>query len=438
MRIGVIGASGFIGSAVVDALERHGHDVRLIGRHTQPLHDRFPGRDIRRLPPMSPPRDQNAAPIPSKDWRDLLDDLDGVVCAAGVLCGPELEQAHHHLPRTLAAQAKAVGVRRLIHISALGAEETAPTAFLRSKALGDAALLDDRLDGWTVLRPSLVYGPNGASAAFFSALASLPVRPRVGGGFVRPIHVDDVANAVLACLERPHPLPPIIPLVGPDRVSLDGYIDALGNWLGQRPLASAPCPRWILGGLAAIGGKCGSPFINPDSLAMMRQGADADPTLLRNTTGASPRSLPEGLARNTASIADRTAASMFWLLPLLSATLSILWIGTGLTSLWSYRIGMDLLAASNLTGTAAQTLLIGGAVWDMLLGVAMIPRRWRTGATILQALTILLYTGLASLLTPDAWLHPFGPLLKNIPLIAATLVVAALSRWRAPWTAISG
>ena len=423
MRIAVIGATGFIGDRVTRLLVARGHSVRPIARDRDTLVGRFPQLDCRALPPLQDGQAEDPAL-----WSSLLAGLDGVVCAAGTLAGPALIDVHARLPAILVSHAAAMGIGRFVHISAVGADAAASTAFLRSKAAGEHAVLHARPPGWTVLRPSLVYGRGGGSAALFAGLAGLPVRLRLGGGPVRPVAVEDAVAAVAACLETDAPLPPTMDVVGPDRMTVDDYVTEMALWLGVRPIVSITVPDRLLDGLACILPRLGSALIGPETIRMLRQGADGDPALLPARTGVVPVGLAAGLRRDRACGADRFAAHAALLLPLLHATLAVLWIGTGILSLWSYGTGIELLRASGITGPAAGTLLIGGSFWDLALGLAMACHHHRGRIAGLQAATILAYTGLATLLAPTAWMHPFGPLLKNIPIFAATLLAASTSR----------
>jgi uncharacterized protein YbjT (DUF2867 family) len=417
MRVGVIGASGFIGSHLVRHLQRGGHSVSVIGRGAAALKRQYPDLEVRALP-------HEAQPIDAA----LTAGLDALVCAAGTVEPAQMAYVHEQLPAALARLAQAAGIGHFIHLSAIGAAPDAPTAFLRSKAMGEAAALEVRAPGWTVLRPSLVYGPGGDSMAVFAALAALPLRPRLGGGYVRPVAIDDLTGTIVRCLQSEQPLPPVIDVVGPDRVTCDGYIDAIGGWLGIAPLASLPLPDFALRGLATFGALLGLPLVRPDMIAMLRQGADGNPRQLPAALGLQPTALAEGLRAHPATDAERFAAKWWSVGLLLRLALSALWVGSGLASLWSYGYGLDLLAQGGIGGSAAHGVLVAGAAWDIALGLAMLVN-WRLRLVAgLQALTIVVYTVLASIMLPLLWSDPLAPLLKNVPILIATLALACIGR----------
>lgn len=129
---------------------------------------------------------------------------DAVVNLVGVLYkrGPQtFDSLHIDGAHTVAAAAKAAGVKRLIHLSAIGADVDSESDYARSKALGEEAV-KGAFDGATILRPSIVFGPEDDFFNRFAALARLsPVLPVIGPNTrFQPVYVADVAKAVTACL----------------------------------------------------------------------------------------------------------------------------------------------------------------------------------------------------------------------------------------------
>ncbi len=109
---------------------------------------------------------------------------------------------HVQLPRRLAQACATAGVRRVVHVSALGADAQAPSRYLRSKAAGEAALASPALD-LTVLRPSVIFGEGDRFLNLFARLQSVfPVIPLAGAeARFQPVWVDDVALAIVRCLD---------------------------------------------------------------------------------------------------------------------------------------------------------------------------------------------------------------------------------------------
>ncbi|HYH19761.1 MAG TPA: SDR family oxidoreductase [Azospirillum sp.] len=407
----VMGASGFIGRRVVHRLERAGTRVVCAGRDEAGLRRCFPGRTT------------------ATDWKTALANVDAVVYAAGTIeRGPGMWDVHRNTPTALFAAARRQGIPRLIHLSALGAAPDADTEFLRSKGQGDAALLADRPPGWTVLRPSLVYGRGGTSAALFATLAALPLRPSVQSGPLRPIHVDDLAAAAAALLTTPAPLPPVVDAVGPEEVTAEAFIARHRDWLGLPPARTLPLPLAAMQAGAALAEAFGAHLVSREAMRMLARGAATDPVGFTATTGVVPVGIAAGLAREPALEADRWAARLRPVRLPLRLSLAFLWIATGLVSLGIYPVAdsLDLLAGVGLRDGPALTALYGAAGWDLALGTALAAgvRPHLVGA--LQIGTILTFTVILSLFLPGFWVHPFGPLTKNVPVIAATLAMMAL------------
>ncbi len=161
---------------------------------------------------------------------------------------------------------------------------------------------------------------------------------------------------------------------------------------------------------------------------MLARGNVSDPGPLTAALGRPPRGLRQALALQPAGNADRTAARLFFVRPLLRWTIGLLWIATALLSFGLYPVekSRELLAPLGLTGALADVALYGGAAIDLLLG-ALLLLRWRpvvVGAA--QLATMAVFTLLALGLPADYWLHPFAPILKNLPIAASILVMIAL------------
>src|SRR5690606_4029208 len=172
MRILLTGATGLIGSAILGCLHAEGHEVVAVTRSRGPAADRLPASAIVRLDIASADRPEH--------WLPHLAGVDAVVNCAGVLQdSPRDSTAGVHVRGTavLFEACESAGVRRVVHLSAVGVDRGALTAFSRSKLAGDEALMARNLD-WVILRPSVVVGrPAYGGSAMFRALASLPILP---------------------------------------------------------------------------------------------------------------------------------------------------------------------------------------------------------------------------------------------------------------------
>jgi uncharacterized protein YbjT (DUF2867 family) len=270
MNILLTGASGFIGSNVTAVLTQAGHQVRALSRRH--------GVDVSRM-------------LTPEDWLPYLHGMDAVVNAIGIIGetgSQRFAPLHTQAPIALFDACVRANVRRVVQISALGADDTAFSAYHLSKRVADNHLRALDLD-WFVLRPSLVYGLHGASTKVFMRLAKLPLLPVLGDGrqMLQPVHVSDVAATVLHSLTATE-----------SRQTLDvGGAETLtyAEWL-QRMREAQGLPRARLLHVpfsAALAfsqvGRCFSPMLSPDNLQMLKVGSQADAQSLTNFLGRPPR-----------------------------------------------------------------------------------------------------------------------------------------------------
>lgn len=425
MRVLVTGASGFLGGHITAALCDAGHHVVAASRRGEARH----GRAL--------PLDFAALRTPDA-WTPHLQGIDAVVNAVGILRergSQTFEALHVEAPRALFDACVGAGVRRVVHISALGADGDAATPYHRSKRRADDHLLSLPLRA-SVVQPSLVYGPGGASARLFGAWATLPLVPLPGRGDqpVQPIHVDDVVQAVLALLGDAAFTRGRVALVGPAPLAFADFLGELARAFGQRPAPTLPIPMPLVRAGVALASALPGSLVDSATLSMLERGNHAPATAVTRLLGRPPR--PVGAFPGGDPEAARTAAVLAWAVPLLRWSLAAVWIVTGLLSLGIFPVddSLALLARLGLHGAVAQAMLYGAAVLDLSVGLALLfaPHlRWLWG---LQATVIAGYTVLISVWLPEFWLHPYGPILKNLPLLAAIALLSALDGTRRPWT----
>ena len=201
-RVAVIGASGFIGRYVVKRLAARGAVIAAIVRDVEAAKFLQPMGDVGQITRLA------ANILDEPRLSAAIAGADAVVNLVGILYESgrqRFEAIHHAAPARLGALAKAAGVKRLVHISAIGADPASPSAYGRSKAAGEQALATNFPEA-VILRPSIVFGPEDHFFNRFAALAQvLPALPLIGGGRTRfqPVYVGDVADAVLAALDEP-------------------------------------------------------------------------------------------------------------------------------------------------------------------------------------------------------------------------------------------
>jgi uncharacterized protein YbjT (DUF2867 family) len=201
-RTAVLGGSGFVGRYVVKRLAARGDVVPVGCRHAEEAKFLRPMGDVGQVEPVNVAIDDEIV-LPA-----FLAGSGAVVNCVGILreSGSQtFERVHHTGPARLARFAREAGVERLVHISAIGADPRSTSAYARTKAAGEAAVRD-AFPTVTILRPSIIFGPEDQFFNRFAAMAIIaPALPLIGGGETRfqPVYVGDVADAVIKCLGDP-------------------------------------------------------------------------------------------------------------------------------------------------------------------------------------------------------------------------------------------
>jgi len=224
----VLGGSGFIGRYIVNLLVGRGCRVLVPARR----------RDAAKHLIMLPTCDVVDANIhDDATLAQLADGQDAVINLVGILHGKQrdFERAHVELPQRVLAACKARGVRRYLHMSALGADQNGPSLYQRSKGTGEAAVRASPLD-WTIFQPSVVFGVEDEFLNMFGKLARLfPLLP-IGGANVRfqPVWVEDVAAAFVNSLDNEATYRKSYELAGPKVYTLRELVRFAARAAGHR------------------------------------------------------------------------------------------------------------------------------------------------------------------------------------------------------------
>jgi uncharacterized protein YbjT (DUF2867 family) len=264
----ITGGSGFVGRSLAERLARRDAGLRI----TVPTRRLMRASPLKALPTLTL-IEADIAHTDDAALAALVAGHDAVVHLVAVLHGNEerFRRLHVELPRRLAAACAAAGVRRLVHVSALGVARDAPSMYLRSKAEGEALLRASGLDV-TVLRPSVMFGARDKLLNTFAALqAVLPVVPLAAADAqFQPVWVEDVAAAIVACLERPSTIGQVIECAGPDVMTLRELVQRAGEWSGHpRPIVALPdALARVQAALMALAP--GEPLMSRDNLDSMR------------------------------------------------------------------------------------------------------------------------------------------------------------------------
>ena len=198
-QVAVFGGSGFLGRYVVQRLARSGARVVVAVRHTDAAQFLRPLGDVGQVAPVPCDISRPESVVAAVQGADAVVNLVGILFERG---RQRFDDIHHKGAATIAAAARSIGAKRLIHVSAIGADASSPSAYARSKGLGEEAV-QLAFPEATLLRPSIVFGPEDNFFNRFARLARIaPMLPLFGGGATRfqPVYVGDVADAVMAAL----------------------------------------------------------------------------------------------------------------------------------------------------------------------------------------------------------------------------------------------
>lgn len=235
-RICAIGGSGFIGSYIAERLTEQDCQLTIATRRRERAKASLlvlPGAQLVEADIHRP-----------EALEQLISGHDAVINMVGILHGSaaQFDKAHVQLTEKVIAACRSQGVRRLIHISALGADERGPSLYQQSKGRAEARVRESGLE-WTLLRPSVVFGHGDSFLNMFaSLLRKAPFLPLAGAKTrFAPIWAGDVAHAVAACLSRRAAIGQSLDLAGPGVYTLAELVSLVGRHIGKpRPVIALP------------------------------------------------------------------------------------------------------------------------------------------------------------------------------------------------------
>ncbi len=371
--------------------------------------------------------------VSADDWAPRLKDVDAVVNCAGILQGTRrqsMEAIHYRGPKALFDACAARGLRRIIQISAVSADDAANTAFAITKKQADDYLRGLDVD-WVVLRPSLVYAEGSyGGTSLMRALAALPFAiPLIGRGdqVFQPVHMDDLTAAVVRLVDTPEVSRVTLDPVGPDRLTLKDILLRLRAWLGIPPVPMMSIPMPIIRVVARLGDWLGGGPINSTALRQLEYGNAAPAGPFIEALGIEPRSMAAALAARPSQLQDRWHARLYFIRPLLRWSLGLTWLLSGMIGLIAPPGAIaPYIESLGVPGHLALWVIAAACLLDVSIGIALF-LRFRPGfVAATQILAVLGYTLVLTFAEPALWVEPLGPLLKNLPILAAALALAAL------------
>ncbi len=425
----VIGATGFIGSAIARALIDDGHQLRLVGRDLATGRRLFPHADWRWI-------DLNRV-ASADDWGALLDGAAIVINASGLLQsggGDDVARIQHRAVVALADAAARSGCERIIQISAAGAAGNA-SDFMATKLEADAALLAGPVPA-LILRPGLVIGRNaygGTQLIRMAAAVPIGFVPRDARP-IRSIAMDDVVDAVRHGLTRDLPGHPV-DLVGTEALPLATIIAEHRRWLGYADWRLRfTLPAWLLAGVSASADALGllgwrSP-LRRNAMTALQNGVDGDAAATAAWLGRPPQTLRQTLTTHPAGMQDRVMATAMLLMPVALGALFLMWFLSGVATLIDLPRAATHLQAAGLGASASRWLGAGGALLDGLLALLLLPRRTVRWALIGIMIVATAYLLIGAMAAPALWLDPLAPYAKVLPgiILAAMLLPMVAKR----------
>jgi NADH dehydrogenase len=221
----VLGGSGFVGRHLVAALAAGGTKVTVPSRRRERAKHLLP------LPTVDVVETDIMAP---GALEALARGKQAAINLVGILHG-DFQRVHAELPRRVVAACRAGGVGRLLHMSALGASPSAPSEYLRTKAMGEQAALAATDLAVTAFRPSVIFGPEDAFLNTFAALArTFPVLPiACPEARFQPVYVADVAHVMSRALDELSTHGKTYELCGPRQYTLKELVELVCQITGR-------------------------------------------------------------------------------------------------------------------------------------------------------------------------------------------------------------
>jgi uncharacterized protein YbjT (DUF2867 family)/uncharacterized membrane protein YphA (DoxX/SURF4 family) len=418
MKVLIIGATGFIGKYIYQGLKDT--DYEIVSGVRNP--EMFDGLSIK-IDFIGLQHDKGLV--------KKLEGFDVVINSVGIIAeknNQTFEQIHTLSPIALFNACKEAQVQKIIHISALGSQN-GTTPYHTSKNKADMHLRSLEVD-YAILHPSIVYGDDGKSTALFQALASLPFIPIIGDGsqLLQPIAIEDLIQTVkISILSKEKNIE--LDLVGEDPITYEGLLQGFRRRLGYKPSKAIAIPTF---GTDIIGKILDEPTVNHDNIIMLNEGNTADVKPLSKFLGYMPKGIEKNLFQKDAYNAQKLYASLYLVRPLLRMVIGFVWIWSGIVSAFLYpqKEALTLLHDIGISAPLDLPLLYVASFLDITLGILTIIGYKLKHLLNFQILVIVVYTLLLTLLAPFHWLHPFGPVLKNIPLVISIYILMKMEDFR--------
>ena len=382
MNILLIGASGFIGKNIFLTLAPE-HHVIAAGRKNL---ENFPNW-------------RKVDFCQENNWDALLRDVDMAINAVGIIEG-DFQKIQAEAPVKLIDACIKKNIR-VISISALGAEKEKPlTEFLQTKKTADLHLLGYK--NGKVIYPGIVIGNGGKSSQLFAALAKLPFVMLPSDNLLSFVHIRQLSQLVCDVVNRFDDFPDQI-----FAVSEPEPLTAILSAMKGEKVNCVKISEWTLKVLFAIFPKASFGVFNKNTFLLFQK---------LNASDHKP-----SFSKVSALIeAGEIQGENIFIPAVALSSIVFIWLWSGISSLVNMDESQKLMRELGAHENISSLAIYAGSFADIFLGFAVSGRRFRKNILLLQMIFILTYTLLLTIFAPHYWLHPFGILSKNIPLLALT------------------
>jgi uncharacterized protein YbjT (DUF2867 family) len=290
MKVLVAGGTGFVGKTLIPGLIKDGHDITILQRpNSRSLSPKIEGLKIAQINLESPITDTNLS-------------ADAIINLVGIIRefpgrGVTFYRSHFLVTKILVDYGRTIGVRRFLQMSALGVKANSHTKYFRTKFEAEDYLKESGI-AWTIFRPAIIFGPRSHFMALMSDMVkNIPLVPVVGDGKYKMqlVHVDDVCAGFRNGLHDERATGKTFEIGGPDILTYDEILNAIGKALGKSKVRKMHQPLWLIRPIAGLlGGFAWFPVTN-DQITMLLESNCTNDKLYWEFLGLTPKRFEESL-----------------------------------------------------------------------------------------------------------------------------------------------
>ena len=383
MNILLLGGTGFIGNSIFHSLIAN-HQITIASRNPIECYGNWRKVDFSK----------------ENDWEKLLTGIDLVINAIGIIEG-DFQKIQTEAPMHLFSVCIKRNIK-IINISAIGAEKKIPvTKFLQTKKITDDFVL--KYPFGKVIYPGIVLGKNGKSTRFFSAIARLPVIPVFNDKTIPLVHISQLVQLIGIVVDEFEKYPQQIFAVSQSETFTD-FLTALK----RKKARFLKIPKFCISLFFALFPKASIGLFSKDTV-----------TLFESTEPSDYQPMFEKASSKMQF--DSAGDNSFIISTIALFSIVFIWVWSGISSLISIDESYKLMGAVTSDYKLSTLLIFLGSFSDIILGLAVINKTIRNKVLILQIIFMVTYTLILTVFAPHYWIHPFGVLSKNIPIVALSI-----------------